>query len=155
MHTSLLHSMWKQYHVWIHTIHKTLREKYTGALYYFCRGFWKCAKDGYFTIPWGHRGVVVNGSEALQWKYGGCSTSGFHSNYTHSNILFIRLRSSFLIKCSTYSDRMWFWIHVMFIAAYLNNNMSGLITQTFKGNSIAPLSVEDGLLLIMFNKTVF
>lgn len=37
MHTSLLHSMWKQYHVWIHTIHKTLSEKYTGALYYFCR----------------------------------------------------------------------------------------------------------------------
>ncbi len=29
--------MWKQYHVWIHTIHKTLSEKYTGALYYFCR----------------------------------------------------------------------------------------------------------------------
>lgn len=43
----------------------------------------------------------------------------------------------------------------MFIAAYLNNNMYGLITQTFKGNSIAPLSMEDGLLIIMFNQTVF
>lgn len=35
MYTSL-HSMWKEYHVWIHTIHKTLSEKDTGALYCFC-----------------------------------------------------------------------------------------------------------------------